>query len=192
MPFCSQCGLTTKPTDRFCSNCGNPLTDALDQAPLPETPIHSEHAKRQQPLSADVNVTLHKAPPRVVELAEGASRSWTNLSKRYLSQRWFTTWLGAHLIIFLLSLTGAEFFNDASSSSSKKSIWPFAGFTISHTEWQETATGRRYTMRPLYPFTGYQEVTVTEFQGLFYCYDISDFLLYVVLGLSIAHFRQRK
>jgi hypothetical protein len=182
MPFCNKCGVETKQNGRFCSNCGNALEVSDIEKNASTKLSQSANEIKKEHVSADINVMLHKSSPLAMGFAGSILILWEKISRKYLSQRWFKYWIIAHSIMLLLTLTGGDFINAASYSPSKNHFWPFSGFTYTEIHFS-----------PTYYFGQIPNSTeTTHYAGFLYCYDVSEFIIYLILGIIIAHIRSRK
>jgi hypothetical protein len=185
MAYCNNCGNKIDSIDKYCTKCGNALQVVARETDDLIKKGNDEPSSKNR-LIADVNVTMTKKSVLKESVAPGLNSFWTKIKGRYFSQDWFRIWFISHCVIFILALTGSDIFNYASYKSSQNMLWPFSGFSRSDYRMETTEAARYSSLGTYVP----EKKELKEFQvfsGLFYGYDLSELLLYLVIGFVVAH-----
>lgn len=98
-------------------------------------------------------------------------------------------WIGFHFFAMLLSYSQVEIFSRHKPDTDE--FWPFVKFTKSRNYFDETDESRRSRIgRPASDYIGGVGVdgewkTKTTFNGIFYEYDFTEFIVYVLGGILV-------
>jgi hypothetical protein len=186
MLFCPQCGNQVEVSDTYCRKCGTKQTPESNIEPIgsQKSSISTDENVKKKPIMANVHLTVEKTSSQISASTISASAKTFKAMGNFLKPKFLRIWLVFHIVALLLASTNADAFNDARFP--KSIFWPFSGFTesVEKVDWS-----RGYSTPGIH--LGPPTRTVEEFRGIFYGYDISEFLFYAGLGLLMAYFKNK-
>ena len=144
----------------------------------PPLPSLDEQKIFKTEVSGQLNVTTEKVPNPVLEEIKP--------SKKVL--KWFIAWCAFHLFALVMSYGEVGIFNSGSQDTSE--FWPFVRIIHFYEKTDYKPGGREIAWRENRIFVGdlVETKKVTDFNGIFYEYDWTEFLVYVGGALFVFFF----
>lgn len=126
------------------------LIQALKPKSVPPPPPSDKYENiSKTEVSGQLKVTTEKTPNPALEAIKPNKKTLT----------WLIVWCGFHLFALLMSYSRVDIFNDGGEPRTDK-FWPFVKI------WEEE-------------WDGWKGVYYTDYNGIFYNYDWSEFAFYV-------------
>lgn len=151
------------------------LAEQIKHKKLPPPPPRKEENISKTEISGKIIISNEK---KVNNLTEKINKSRSVFN-------WIVFWCIFHLFALLMSYSQVEIFNDGGSPDTS-SFWPFVEFTYSEYQIDPEKRDLYYERIKTSEFVGDLTIEKTYFNGLFYEYDWSEFLVYI--GSAIIFF----